>query len=55
MDSFEEHKTELVRRKCNIGNTHLAIIPGGLTSIVQPLDVCINKPFKERLREKWRL
>ena len=29
------------------------VIPGGLTSLVQPLDVCLNKPFKDRLREKW--
>lgn len=25
----------------------------GLTSIVQPLDVCLNKPFKDRIRKKW--
>ena len=55
IDSFEGHKTESVRQKCNASNTHIAIIPGGLTSIVQPLDVCINKPFKDRLREKWHL
>jgi len=55
MDSFEGHKTESVRRKCNVGNTHVAIIPGSLTSVIQPLDVCINKTFKYRLREKWRL
>ena len=24
-----------------------------MTSVVQPLDVCLNKPFKDRLREKW--
>jgi len=28
-----------------------AVIPGGLTS---PLDVSINKPSKDRMREKWR-
>jgi hypothetical protein len=27
-------------------NTQLAVIPGGLTSQIQPLDISINKPFK---------
>jgi hypothetical protein len=31
----------------------LAVIPGGLTSICQPLDVAINKPFKDNLRKEW--
>ncbi|CAG8851885.1 9676_t:CDS:2, partial [Gigaspora margarita] len=34
-------------------NTDLAVIPGSLTSIYQLLDVCINKPFKNKLRNYW--
>ena len=34
-------------------NTDLAVIPGGLTSVLQPLDICLNKPFKEKMRQKW--
>lgn len=35
-------------------NTECAVIPGGMTGILQPLDVSINKPFKDRLRNKWQ-
>jgi len=34
-------------------NTDLAVIPGGLTSLLQPLDVSLNKPFKDGVRKKW--
>ena len=34
-------------------NTDLAVIPGGLTFVVQPLDVCLNKPFKDLIRQYW--
>jgi len=34
-------------------NTDLAVIPGGLTSVLQPLDVCLNKTFKDRVRQRW--
>ena len=53
LDSFEAHKTEQVKRSFKSENTDLAVIPGGLTSVLQPLDVCLNKPFKDRVRQKW--
>lgn len=35
-------------------NTECVVIPGGMTSMLQPLDVSINKPFKDRMRAKWQ-
>lgn len=52
-DSFKAHLTEDVKKKCGQLRTSMAVIPGGLTSLMQPLDVSLNKPFKDRLRAKW--
>jgi len=35
-------------------NADVIIISGGCTSIVQPMDKCINKPFKESMRQSWQ-
>ena len=52
-DSFSAHLTDTVKQQLRENKTATAVIPGGLTSLVQPLDVCLNKPFKDHLREKW--
>ena len=52
-DMFRGHLTEKVKQSAIKMNTTLAVIPGGLTSMLQPLDVCLNKPFKDRLRKMW--
>jgi hypothetical protein len=46
LDSFRDHLNEDVKKKLQRGRTDMVVIPGGVTSILQPLD----KPFKESLR-----
>ena len=53
MDSFSAHITSKVKAELAKINTHPAIIPGGCTSKAQPLDVALNKPFKDRIRRQW--
>ena len=52
-DSFRGYLDESIKEKFKENYVDLAVIPGGLTSICQPLDVAINKPFKDHLRQKW--
>jgi len=49
LDSFTAHKTEAVKQRFYEKRTDLAVIPGGLTSRLQPLDVSLNKPFKAKV------
>ena len=50
-DAFDV--TDPVKASFKRENTDLAVIPGGLTSLLQPLDVSLNKPFKDGVRKKW--
>jgi len=52
-DSFRGYLEESVKKKFHDLGFDLAVIPGGLTCICQPLDVTINKPFKDNLRKEW--
>ncbi|CAG8802900.1 26084_t:CDS:2 [Gigaspora margarita] len=47
------HITDPIKAALHLRNTDLAIISGGLTSMCQPLDICINKLFKDKLRKSW--
>lgn len=49
LDSFRGHITERVKRAVANAQCELAVIPGGLTPVLQPLDVALNKPFKDRM------
>ena len=52
-DKFSAHLTHGVSDAVKATNTDVTVIPGGLTGILQPLDVSINTPFKDRLRKRW--
>jgi hypothetical protein len=43
VDSFSAHENNEL---AHANNVDVSIIPGGCTSKIQPLDVCLNKPFK---------
>ena len=52
-DSLEAHVTDTVKASFKRKNTELAVIPGGLTSLLQPFDVSLNKLFKDGVRKQW--
>ena len=52
-DSFEAYVTDTVKASFKRKHTDLAVTPGGLTSLLQPLDVSLNKPFKDGVRKEW--
>ena len=54
-NSFSANLIKIAKDRTHRGyNTDLTVIPRGLTSILQPLDVSINKPFKDHFCEEWR-
>ncbi|GES92590.1 pogo transposable element with KRAB domain [Rhizophagus clarus] len=56
LDSFTAHKITTVKNQFHEKYTDIAIIPGSLTSRLQPLDVSLNKFFKskvQRLYNNW--
>jgi len=54
LDSMNAHKTTKVLELMARNHVIPAIIPGGLTKKLQPLDISINKPFKSHMRQLWR-
>ena len=52
-DAFSAHKTDDVQSKLVENKSDILMIPPGCTSKCQPMDVCINKPFKAILRKCW--
>ncbi len=53
-DSYGTHlKPEIEADLKNVCNTEAAVIPAKTTSLLQPLDVAMNQPFKAAMRENW--
>jgi len=52
-DSMRAHLTEAVKSLVRRANTVLTVIPGGLTKILQPLDISVNRSLKAKLRKTW--
>ena len=52
-DSFRAHLTDDVKAALRQPQIDVAVIPGGLTPVLQPLDKCLNKPFKDSVRNKY--
>ncbi|KAK6299839.1 hypothetical protein J4Q44_G00298720 [Coregonus suidteri] len=52
-DSMRAHITNAVKKQVKQTNSELAVIPGGLTKELQPLDIGVNRTFKARLRAAW--
>ena len=53
LDTFSGHLTEAVKDAFDKCGTKMLVIPGGCTSVLQPLDISINKPFKSYIRQSW--
>jgi len=51
LDVAKFHSTEAVLSTLRLHNIVPSMIPPGCTSLIQPLDVSINKPFKDILRD----
>ena len=42
-----------IKKSLELSETKVMMIPGGQTRYLKPLDVSINKPFKDRIRKKF--
>jgi hypothetical protein len=51
-DSAPSHLTDEVKTKVKT-YSELAVIPGGLTKLLQALDISVNKSFKSKIRKNW--
>lgn len=54
LDSFRGHLAEQVKCTCDENNIIRAVIPGGLTSKCQPIDLTVNRSFKCHLKRYYR-
>ena len=54
LDAFHGHLTDAAREKIHSLASEFVVIPAGMTSVLQPLDVSIDKPFKGYVEEQYK-
>lgn len=52
-DMFQGHLGDKMKRILKSMKVTQAMIPGSCTSVLHPLDVSLNKPFKTKMHELW--
>lgn len=50
LDSMRAHISDVAKQRIRATGSVPAVIPGGLTKLLQPLDISINRCFKAELR-----
>jgi len=53
LDCYNAHRSAETRQLLEDMNIDVVYIPGGCTSIAQPMDVSVNRPFKANMRRQW--
>ena len=53
-DRHASHLTEDIKKMFNQNQCFYRLIPPGLTSYCQPIDLCANKPFKNAIQNKYK-
>jgi DDE superfamily endonuclease len=53
LDSYRCHMMDSVVQQIQDLGVEVEHIPGGCTGLCQPVDVGVNKPFKNRIRAQW--
>jgi len=53
LDAYRAHMMSSVVDAIQDLGVKVLHIPGGVTSLCQPVDIGVNKPFKNRCREQW--
>lgn len=53
LDSMRAHISDITKDRIKATDSIPAVIPGGLTKILQPLDISVNKCFKTEMRKMW--
>jgi len=53
LDAFKGRLTDSVKNQLHKMKTELVVVPGGMTSVLQPMDVSINRPLQVRLRQQY--